>query len=210
VYLTYIIIAISVLISFYAFKRPEFLSKLMLSPYQVRHHQQYYRFISSGFIHADHMHLLVNMFSLFFFGPAVESELHALFGSSGSIYFLVLYFVGMIVADLPSYVKYRNQKNFNSLGASGAIAAVVFAFIIFKPLQHLCIFIGICMPGFILGTLYIVFSYLQGKKPHAKLSHINHDAHLYGALFGLVFCIIVYPPSLPEFFEQIMSWEPLN
>jgi membrane associated rhomboid family serine protease len=210
VYTTYIIIAATVLVSFYAFNRPDVMSKLVMSPYQIKTHNQYYRLVSSGFIHADHMHLLVNMFSLFFFGPAVESELRGLFGESGVVYFLSLYFLGMIASDLPSYLKNRNRTNYNSLGASGAIAAVVFAYIIFKPLQHLCIFIGICMPGFILGTLYIVFSYLQGRKPHAKLQNINHDAHLYGALFGLVFCIIVYPRSLPDFVDQIKNWDVFN
>jgi membrane associated rhomboid family serine protease len=209
-YVTYIIIAATVAISFYGFKRQDVLSKLMMSPYQIKNHHQYYRLVSSGLIHADQMHLLVNMFSLFFFGPAVELELRNLFGASGSLYFLALYFIGMVVSDIPSYLKYRNKTNYNSLGASGAIAAVVFAYIIFKPLQDLCIFIGICMPGFILGTLYIVFSYLQGRKPHEKLKNINHDAHLYGALFGLIFCIVVYPQSLPNFFEQIMNWEVFN
>jgi membrane associated rhomboid family serine protease len=207
VFITYIIIAATVIISFYAFKKQDVMRKLMMSPYQIKNHNQYYRLVSSGFIHADHMHLLVNMFSLFFFGPAVELELQHLFGSSGTIYFLVLYFMGMVVSDIPTYIKYRNQTNYNSLGASGAIAAVVFAYIIFRPLSNLCIFVGICMPGFILGTLYIVFSYMQGRKPHARLKNINHDAHLYGALFGLLFCIVVYPPSLPNFFEQVMNWE---
>jgi membrane associated rhomboid family serine protease len=210
VFITYIIIGISALVSFYAFNKQEVLNKLTMRPARIAKHGEYYRFVTSGFIHGDHMHLLVNMFSFYFFGPAVEVQLYNLFGATGSFYFIALYFLAIIVSDIPTFLKNRNNANYSSLGASGAIAAVVFAFIIFKPLQNLCIFIGICMPGFILGTLYIVFSYLQGKKPHEKLSRINHDAHLYGALFGLLFCAVVYPPSLPEFIDQIKNWEVLN
>ena len=209
-FLTYIIIGITVLISFYAFKKPEVFSKLTMSPIRISRHGEYYRFVTSAFIHGDHMHLLVNMFSLYFFGPAVEVQLYHLFGATGNLYFLALYFIAIIVSDIPTFLKNKNNPGYSSLGASGAIAAVVFAFIIFKPLQDLCIFVGICMPGFILGTLYVVFSYLQGKKPHEKLKNINHDAHLYGALFGLLFCIVIYPPSLPAFFDQIRNWEVLN
>lgn len=208
--ITYIIIAITALISFYAFKNQAIMSQLVMNPAAISRHKQYYRFISSGFIHADQIHLVVNMFSLYFFGPAVENVFYNLFGASGTIYFILLYILAIIVSDIPTYLKHKDRPSYNSLGASGGIAAVVFAFIIFQPLQDLCVFIGLCMPGFILGILYIVLSYLQAKKPHEALKGINHDAHLYGALFGLIFCIILYPRCLPEFVEQIKNWEVLR
>ena len=206
-YITYILIGITTIISFYAFKNPVVMKKLMMNPHRVDKQKEYYRLITSGFIHADHTHLLVNMFSFYFFGTGVERVFHALFGSSGSIYFVAMYIAAIIVSDLPSFFKHRSNTNYNSLGASGGIAAVVFAYIIFQPLQYICIFIAVCMPGFILGTLYIVFSYLQGRKPNERLKGINHDAHLYGALFGLLFCIVIYPDCIPLFFEQVRNWE---
>ena len=104
-------------------------------------------------------------------------------------------------------VKNKHNPGFNSLGASGGVAAVIFASIILLPLQDICLYFAICMPGFILGTLYLVFSYYQGRKSN---DGINHDAHLYGALFGLVFCAVLYPPSIPMFIEQVSSWRFFN
>jgi membrane associated rhomboid family serine protease len=150
------------------------------------------------------MHLLFNMFSFYFFGLAIENVFGQIFGDKGGIYFVVMYILAIIVSDLPSYFKHKDNPRYNSLGASGGISAVIFAFIIFEPLADICIYIAFCMPGFILGTLYIGFSYYQGKKSN---DNINHDAHLYGALFGFLFCAILYPQSLPYFIDQIKNWD---
>ena len=202
-YITYIIIGITTLISLYAFQAPRLLSLLMMNPYAIHQKQQYYRFISSGFIHKDHIHLLWNMFSFYFFGTAIEREFYGLFGPSGAVYFVVLYILAIIVSDLPTYFKHREDPRYNSLGASGGVSAIIFAYIIFEPLADICIYFALCMPGFILGTLYIIFSWYQGRKSN---DNINHDAHLYGALFGLIFCITVAPSSIGHFFEQILNW----
>lgn len=177
-----------------------------MTPYHINHQKQYYRFITSGFIHKDHIHLLMNMFSFYFFGRVIESVFAELFGSLGGVYFIVLYLVAIVVSDLPTYLKHKDNPGYHSLGASGGVAAVIFASIILLPLQDICIYF-ICMPGFILGTLYLVYSYYQGRKAN---DGINHDAHLYGALFGLVFCVVLYPASLPNFFRQVMSWQYFN
>lgn len=202
-YITYILIGVTVLISFYAFQSPSVLSSLMMNPYAARHKQQYYRFVTSGFIHKDHMHLLWNMFSLYFFGVGIEREFQALFGSAGGLYFIALYVLAIVASDLPTYFKHRDNPRYNSLGASGGVSAVIFAFIIFEPLADICLYFALCMPGFILGGLYIIFSWYQGRRSN---DNINHDAHLYGALFGLIFCLIVAPSSLGNFLEQISSW----
>lgn len=202
-YLTYIIIGITTVVSFYAFQSPTVLSSLMMNPYYTDKHQQYYRFISSGFVHKDHMHLLWNMFSFYFFGTAIERQFQAMFGQAGSLYFIALYILAIIVSDLPTFFKHRNNPGYNSLGASGGVSAVIFAFIIFQPLSDICIYFALCLPGFILGALYILFSWYQGRKSN---DNINHDAHLYGALFGLVFCIVVAPSSIGSFFEQVQTW----
>jgi membrane associated rhomboid family serine protease len=151
------------------------------------------------------MHLLLNMFSFYFFGPGIERIFTTLFGPlTGGIYFLALYLIAIVVSDLPTYLKHRSDPGYNSLGASGAVSAIIGAFIIFQPLNLICIYIAFCLPGFIMGILYIGISYYQGKKGK---DNINHDAHLYGALFGFLFTIVAYPPSIPAFVEQIRQWD---
>lgn len=204
-YLTYAIMAITVAFSFYAFSRPEVLRKFMMTPYLIHHKKQYYRFVSSGFIHNDHMHLLLNMFSFYFFGRNVEFIFTAIFGPVlGGVYFLALYLMAIVASDLPTFFKQKNNPAYNALGASGGVAAIIFASIIFQPLNDICLYGVLCFPGFILGTLYVAFSYYQGRKAN---DGINHDAHLYGALFGLVFCIVMYPDCIPFFIEQLKGWK---
>ena len=206
-YITYIIIAATTVISLYAFQSPVAMSSMMMNPYYTHRRQQYYRFITSGFIHKDHMHLLWNMFSFYFFGTAIEREFHALFGQAGPLYFIALYVLAIVVSDVPTYFKHKGNPGYNSLGASGGVSAVIFAFIIFEPLSDICIYFALCMPGFILGALYIIFSWYQGRK---SADNINHDAHLYGALFGFIFCVIVAPSSIGNFLEEVTSWRLFN
>jgi membrane associated rhomboid family serine protease len=201
--ITFILIGITVAISFLTFNRPGLKSSLMMNPYRIKRQNQYYRFITSGFIHQHHMHLLVNMFSFYFFGTAIEQIFSYLFGAAGNAYYISLYLLAIAVSDLPTYFKQKDNSRYNSLGASGGVAAVIFAFIIFEPLQQICIYFIFCLPGFILGMGYIAYSYYQGRKSN---DNINHEAHLYGALFGLVFCIIAYPSSIALFYQQISVW----
>lgn len=202
-YITYIIIGVTTVVSFYAFQSPSLMASLMMNPFYTHRKQQYYRFVSSGFIHKDHMHLLWNMLSFYFFGTAIEREFQKLFGDAGSVYFIALYLLAIVVSDVPTYFKHRNNPGYNSLGASGGVSAVIFAFIIFEPLSDICIYFALCMPGFILGALYIIFSWYQGRRSN---DNINHDAHLYGALFGFIFCVIVAPSSIGSFLEEIKNW----
>jgi membrane associated rhomboid family serine protease len=207
VFITYTIIGVTVLVSMLAFNKPNLLSEFMMNPYKVQTKGQYYRFITSGFIHKDHMHLLLNMFSFYFFGTTIETVFGIIFGDWGNVYFIALYLLAIVVSDLPSYHKNKNNPRYNSLGASGGVAAVIFASIVFQPLQLICIFVALCLPGFILGTAYLIYSYYQGRKAN---DNINHDAHLYGAVFGFIFCVIMYPPAIGNFFEQIISWKLFN
>jgi membrane associated rhomboid family serine protease len=203
--ITYIIIAITVAVSFYAWNNPSVMSSFLMNPYAIQRNNQFHRLITSGFIHKDHMHLIFNMFSFYFFGQAIERIFAGLFGQTqGGIYYVAMYLLAIIFSDFPSYLKHKHNPGYNSLGASGGVSAVVFAFIIFQPLQWICIFIAICLPGFIMGILFIGFSYYQGKKSN---DNINHEAHLYGALIGLVFSVIIYPAALPEFVEQVSQWD---
>lgn len=201
--ITVILICITVAVSFYAFNKPALLQKLMMNPYLIKKEGQYYRFISSGFIHKDHTHLLWNMFSFYFFGTAVEQNFSAVFGEAGIYYFIVLYLSAIIISDIPTYLKERNNTDYNSLGASGGIGSVIFVFIILQPLQSICLYFALCMPGFVFGVGYMAYTYYQGRK---SKDNINHDAHLYGALYGLLFCAIVYPTSLQLFYEKVSYW----
>jgi membrane associated rhomboid family serine protease len=201
--ITILLLCVTVAISFYSFNKPEVLGRLMMNPQQITTKGQYYRFISSGFIHKDHMHLLWNMFSFYFFGAAVERDFAILFGEAGTYYFIILYLTAIILSDLPTYFKERTNANYNSLGASGGVGSVIFVFIILEPLQSICFYIAFCMPGFIFGIGYMVYSYYQGRKSN---DNINHDAHLYGAVYGLLFCVAIYPASLVLFIEQVRHW----
>jgi membrane associated rhomboid family serine protease len=201
--ITIIIIVITVGVSLYTMGKSSMLCGFMMNPYIITHRGQYYRLITSGFIHKDHMHLIFNMFSFYFFGAQLEYIFTYIFGGFGEVYFIALYVLGIVVSDIPTLLKHRNNHNYNSLGASGAVSAVIFACILFQPLQDICLYGVLCFPGFFLGTLYLIYSYVSAKKSR---DGINHDAHLYGALFGIVFCIILYPDSIQIFIEQMIEW----
>ena len=207
-YVTYLIMGVTIAVSLFAFKDSKVMSALIFNPYFVDKKKQSYRFITSGFIHNDHMHLIFNMFSLYFFGRAIEFEFLKRFGETkGIVYFVLLYILAIIVSDIRSYYKHKDNVKYNSLGASGGVAAVIFAFILFLPLENIYIYFALPLPGFILGALYIFYSWYSGRKAN---DNINHDAHLYGAVFGFLFCVLLYPRALPEFVEQISNWEMLK
>lgn len=197
---TTIILIVTIATSFFAWNREDIYKKWILNPYQIRHNRQYWRFITSGFVHINYMHLFFNMFALFFFGQHVAYY----FGLGGDLLLLVLYLLGIIISDIPTYLKYQDKPQYNSLGASGGVAAVVFSSIMFDPLNPIYIlFIPIGIPGFVLGVLYLVYSYYQGKR---MADNINHDAHLFGAIFGLVFTVMLRPGVVISFVEQISNW----
>lgn len=192
--ITIIIIIITAIVSIGCFKNRDRFMKLLLSPYQVYHRKQWYRMVSHGFVHADWNHLLFNMLSLFFFGGMVERNL-------GVVFYLLLYVGGMVFASLTSLAKHKDNYLYNSVGASGAVSAVVFASILFDPWNRLMIiFLPIPIPGIIFGALYLAYSHYMSKK---DADNINHDAHIMGALFGLTFPILLNHSYLLDFFHQI-------
>ena len=195
--LTIIIIIITVIASLYAWSNSTVMTSWMMNPYLTDQRREYWRFVTSGLIHNDYMHLFFNMFTMYFFGQIVEQQL-------GGVLFILMYVAGIIVSDVPTYLKNRKNPYYNSLGASGGVSAVVFASILFQPLSPLYLFfIPVPIPGFIFGALYMFYSYYQAERGG---DHINHDAHLYGALFGILFAIIAVPGSLMHFFEQVSQW----
>ncbi|CAN5335961.1 rhomboid family intramembrane serine protease [soil metagenome] len=205
--ITFIIIAITVAVTVYTWNQPELQYKLMLNPYSISKKNEYFRFITSGFIHQDFIHLGFNMFTFYFFGQAIEYIYSNFFGELGPFLFVALYLVGIVVSDLPTYLKHKENPGYNSLGASGGVSAVVFSSILFYPLNEICFYGLLCFPGFILGALYIIYSIYMGKK---SMNNINHDAHLYGALFGIAFSILIRPAVFVTFLEQVATYRPFS
>ena len=172
----------------------------MMKPYDVKHHKEYYRFISSGFVHAGWLHLGINMFVFWMFGRAVEQYYEINFGEFGNILFLALYLLGIILSDAFTYFQNQDNPGYRGLGASGAVAAVLFAFIIFNPWEMLYIWGIIPIPAVIAGILYLIYEYVESRR---GVGRINHHAHFFGAIFGLVFTFILKPELLPKFIHEL-------
>ena len=204
---TIILILITTISSIYGWNNSSFQSKWMFNPYAVNHGKQYYRLLSSGFIHSNTVHLLFNMIALYFFGGVVERIYGNVFGHWGISLYLITYLVGIIVANLRTLSKYKDSSYYNSLGASGGVASVLFASILYKPTVGICLYIAFCMPAFILGAIYLIYSYFSGKRMG---DNVNHDAHLFGSLFGIVFTALLRPVVLVEFFQQIIEFDLTN
>ncbi|MBW3469766.1 rhomboid family intramembrane serine protease [Arthrospiribacter ruber] len=201
---TVILILITVLTSYQAWKKPELMERWMFTPYAIKHRKQWDRFVLSGLIHKDSMHLLFNMFTFFFFGRVIEMYLSYKFGSGlGIAIYVLFYFAAIVVADIPTYFKHSDHSYYRALGASGGVAATVFASIILMPLSDICLFGILCLPGFALGVMFLIYSVVKARQGD---DGINHDAHLFGALFGIIFILILSPSSALDFFEQIKSF----
>ena len=174
-----------------------------MNPYLVFHKKEYWRLIASGFIHGSYIHLGFNMFTFYFFGRVVEQVFGQVLGGSSTIVFVLFYLSAIVVSDLPVAFKRKNDIHYNSLGASGAVSAMVFASILYYPLNDICLYGIFCLPGFILGIIYVVYSYYQGRN---MSDNINHEAHLYGAIYGAIFGIVVNPHSAISFIDQIKTY----
>ncbi|MDF9798269.1 membrane associated rhomboid family serine protease [Catalinimonas alkaloidigena] len=202
--ITIILIVISVAASLYAWNKPEVMYKWIFNPYSVYTKQEYWRFITSGFIHQDYMHLFFNMFTLYFFGSVIEQYYAYLFGGTlGIVLFVGMYLVAIVISDVATYIKHREDPSYNSLGASGGVSAVVFSAIMFDPTSKIYLFGLIGIPGFILGALFLLYSYQRSKQMRDR---INHDAHLYGALFGVIFTVIIEPNVISHFITEISNF----
>jgi membrane associated rhomboid family serine protease len=195
------LIAANVIISLIGFSNAALVDKTIMWPYRVTRENQYLRFITSGFLHADYLHLFFNMFTLYFFGSALEYYLTAR-GLGGIISYLLLYFAALIVSDIPSFIKHRDDYNYRSLGASGAVSAVVFATIIFNPWNSIYIYGAIKISATVYAVLYIVYCVYMGKRGG---DNINHDAHLWGSLFGLAFILALVAYLQPALFTGIID-----
>jgi membrane associated rhomboid family serine protease len=187
--ITLIIIILTGIISFTAFSNEKIINDLIFYPPAITKHNQWYRFFTCGLIHADITHLLFNMLSLYMFGEFVERSFSSpiLFAEKGKILYLVMYLLALLVCLIPTFIKHKNDYYYRSLGASGAVSAVVFAGILFDPTAKLgFFFIPPIIPGYIFGPLYLILSTYLEKRSQ---DNINHSAHIWGALFGIIFIV---------------------
>lgn len=198
---TIALIVANVIFSLIGFSNAAMVDKTIMWPYRVARENQYLRFITSGFLHADWMHLIFNMFTLFFFGRNLELYL-TYYGLGGNIAYLVLYFLALIVSDIPSYIKHKDDYNFRSLGASGAVSAVVFATILFSPWSSIYIYGALKISAMVYAILYIFYCIYMGKRGG---DNVNHDAHLWGSLFGLGFTLALIAYLQPALFTGIIE-----
>jgi len=201
---TYLLIFITSLISIYSFNKPDVKNQLLFSPYRYVNDKKRWIIISHAFIHADFLHLFFNLYVLFIFGPSLENYFN-ITSELGFIYFLSIYILGIIFSTIPSIIKHQQNPNYFSLGASGAVSSIVFAYIIVYPLRELGLIIlpGIWIPGFIFGTIYLISEHYLSKKQY---SNIAHDAHISGAIFGIIFVLLYDFNNLGFFLKKISHY----
>lgn len=197
---TLIILLLTCVISFVAFSNEKITNDLIFYPTAVTNQNQWYRFITCGFIHADIMHLAFNMYTFYMFGGIVEKAFIEIFNEGGKTLYTILYITSLIACLLPTYFKHKDDYYYRSLGASGAVSAVIFVGIMLYPTMKLEIFpIPVGIPAFIFGPLYLIVSAYLAKKGRGN---INHSAHIWGAIFGIVFFIVAC--------QLLSSFRPVN
>lgn len=216
-YITYLILIITILISIKAFEDQSLLNKLIFNPYDVIHKKEWYRVFSHAFIHADFMHLGFNMYVLYMFGVEVTPQSQSFyfgfkslepalvfdFGSLGYVYYAILYIGGIAAASVFALIKHKDNPNYNSLGASGAVSAVVFGSILLNPTAQMgLLFIPIYLPAYVFGPLMLVAEYFMSKRGGTRIAH---EAHIGGALFGLLFVSLINPNYVTHFFDVIFN-----
>lgn len=197
-----IIIALTVGLSLLAFQNAAFFEKALFRPYLMKHHNEWWRWISSGFIHLDYGHLFVNMLSFYFFGAYVESAFGVITESSNGIMFLIFYLSAIVVSGMYDYNRHQDQYAYSALGASGAVSAVIFSYVMFDPFGSIYLYFFIKLPAWMFGLLYLFYEYYMGKK---QMDNIGHNAHFFGAVYGLLFPVIIHPATGLAFVQKFAA-----
>lgn len=195
--LTVLIIAATVLVSWLAFNNPRLLDRLVLWPPAIARQHQYDRLVTHGFIHADFQHLLFNMITLYFFGRLVEQWFVPYIGRVG---FVLFYLSAIVIAILPTYLRHVGDTRYRSLGASGAVSAVLFTFILVQPWSLIFVFF-VPVPAIVYGALYVGYSVWMDK--HGQ-DNVNHSAHLWGAAYGIAFTLLMEPRVGAAFVDRLL------
>ncbi|MFM9943905.1 MAG: rhomboid family intramembrane serine protease [Bacteroidia bacterium] len=200
--ITLIIILITCGISFWAWNNTELYNKLIFNPYSIFHKRQYYRIFTSALLHADIPHLVINMFVLYSFGNFIE-QVYAAYIPFGLPMYVAMYILSIGAANIKTLIENKNNVWYNAVGASGAVSAVVFAFVLFAPKAQIYFFGILPIPAFLYGLLYLVYSQYMAKK---GTDNIGHDAHFYGAVFGFVFTGLLRPELFQLFVSKIFNF----
>jgi len=202
--ITLIIVVITSAFSIYAMNNKELFNKTLFSAYQVYHRKEYYRLLTHAFLHAGWLHLFVNMYVLYMFGSSAENYFIAYKGTAGLLSYALLYVGGVIFATLPSLKKHKDNFMYSSVGASGAVSAILFASIVFNPTMSIYfIFLPIPIPAVVFGVLYLVYEAYMDKNSN---DYVAHDAHYYGAIFGALFTFLLVPSAFINFFNQLIDY----
>ena len=196
--ITLAIIVATSLVSWLGFNNEALRGALVLWPPAVTRRHEYHRFLGYGVVHADFMHLLLNMITLFFFGRLMEGFYAQYLGAMGFLWF---YLSALVVSALPSYLKHRDDPNYVTLGASGAVSAVLFAFILLKPWETIYVYF-VPVPAILFAVAYTGYSVYMN---HRQADRINHSAHLAGAAYGVLFTVLMEPKVLSHFLAELMN-----
>jgi len=212
--ITVAILVLTVAFSLYAMNKPEIKYKYIFHPYSINKYNQHYRFLSHAFLHGNYLHLAFNMYALWIFGPVVEEQIMPLLAGSigdpnkklGALYYILLYSGAIYASSISEYFKNKNNPGYTSLGASGAVNALIFSYILCAPMSSLGFFF-IPMPAWIFGIAYLGISYYLSRRnqTHQAVDNIGHEAHFWGAIYGVLFTLIVGLLNKEVFFELIKN-----
>ncbi len=198
---TDVLSVVIVVVSLLAWQRNKWFRALAFWPYGVDRYRQWYRWLTSVFVHADMWHLLINVFVLYSFGNSLETLLRDIFGLMERWVFLGLFVAGGILSEVATYRRHRHHPNYLSVGASGAVAAVLFAFVLWEPWDRLLIWGVLPVPAILLAGAYLLFSAYMDRRSDQT---VNHSAHLWGGIIGVLYMILVYPPVVLHFISRLI------
>lgn len=197
--ITLIIVGVTSLISYQAFNNRGLFESLKHYPYIETRENQYYRLLTSGFVHGDMTHLFINMYVLYTFGEVVESLFVSQYGNMGRVIFLLFYLALLVISDIPTHLQHRNNPGFAAIGASGATSGIVFVYVLLDPWQW---FIFPPLPGIIMAVGYLAYSSWANKN---RNDGIGHSAHFFGAIAGVILSLILLDGLLDNFLSKIVS-----
>lgn len=198
--ITLLLLIMTCVVSYQALQNPAMKARLLFYPYEIKRTGEYFRFITSGFIHGSWPHLFINVFVLYQFGIMAEEVFSQLFGVDyGKIVYIVFYISAIIVAGLPTYFRHQDDVGYRALGASGATSALVFFYIVFAPWAW---FAFPPLPAIVFGILYLAYSSYMDKQ---GVDNIGHNAHLWGAIYGLIFTLTSIYIARPDLFDRLLS-----
>lgn len=193
--MVFLIIIVTCVLSFTGFSNSSFFEKYQFNPYKISRNNEFIRWISGGFLHADQMHLFFNMLTLYFTADFLETMFKPW-------EIIVFYVVAIAVASIPDFIKNKNNPYYAAIGASGAVSAALFSLLLFNPWGIVYVFMIIPLPFILFSILYLYYSYYMSKKNYDNIGHL---AHLTGAIFGIIVVAIKFPGSIPNFFVSLLN-----